>query len=337
MQLVVIVTVIVGVTFNVPVNRAQTVLESSLTRECWRLGYVYQCEDSTYSRDAADLSLNCGQDYFVAAENYAALCTKNDAGNYRLNLPEYQFGTDESNRLSERIMMSCSPIVTAPSSASCSAECRSALLDLVEPQGCCFQTVFNERLSQLILGHDVDVFINACNITAPAPCDSSSFGELTVSSDAESCTYEEFWTRIIDYNCRPSVAQPYLDALVKNSTCIPLARHTVNTCGRGPNNTLCLDLFGTSFNPVFPERTIRLNPLANAVSVSCANYSSFQSEGCPLDCKNALETAVDELGCCLNLFNDDVNEVLIPYFSDDVMEACEVTFPPQCKSDLVIR
>ena len=82
MQLVVIVTVIVGVTFNIPVNRAQTVLESSLTRECWRLGHVYQCEDSTYSRDAADLSLNCGQDYFVVAENYSALCTKNDAGNY---------------------------------------------------------------------------------------------------------------------------------------------------------------------------------------------------------------------------------------------------------------
>ena len=56
-----------------------------------------------------------------------------------------------------------------------------------------------------------------------------------------------------------------------------------------------------------------------------------------MDCKNALETAVDELGCCLNLFNDDVNEVLIPYFSDDVMEACEVTFPLQCKSDLVIE
>ena len=42
MQLAIIVTVIVGVKVN-----AQTVLESSLTHKCFRLGYVHQCEDST--------------------------------------------------------------------------------------------------------------------------------------------------------------------------------------------------------------------------------------------------------------------------------------------------
>ena len=78
--------------------------------------------------------------------------------------------------------------------------------------------------------------------------------------------------------------------------------------------------------------------MARSVSIYCANYSSFQSESCPSDCQNALyRTAVDELGCCINLFNDDVNKVVLPYFSDDVMDPCEITFPAKCTSDLEIE
>ena len=83
MQLYVNVTVIVGVAFIVPVN-TQTVLENSLTCECFCLGYVHQCEASTYTRGEAHVSLSCDQNSFVTAENFAATCMHN----------EYQFGTD---------------------------------------------------------------------------------------------------------------------------------------------------------------------------------------------------------------------------------------------------
>ena len=92
---------------------------------------------------------------------------------------------------------------------------------------------------------------------------------------------EEFWSRVINYICRSSIAQPYINALVKNSTCIPLARHTINACAPCPNNSHCADIFGTSFNPVFSERILQINPVARTNRISCANYSSFQSEGCP--------------------------------------------------------
>lgn len=75
-----------------------------------------------------------------------------------------------------------------------------------------------------------------------------------------------------------------------------------------------------------------------SVSIYCANYSSFQSESYPPHCQNALyRTAVDELGCCINLFNDVVNKAVLPYFSDDVMDPCEITFPAKCTSDLEIE
>ena len=325
---------VIVVTIRLPVN-AQNVLQDSLTRECYRLMFLHQCDASTYARRAADVSLSCGENYFAVAENFAATCTQNDAGEYCFNLPEFQHGTDTSDRISGRIVTSCASIAT--NGSSCSVECHSALRHLVDPQGCCFQTVWNERLSKLTLGYDVDIFITACNITPPAPCNASAFGDLTVPSDADSCSSDEFWSRISNYLCDSSVAQPYINALTKNSTCIPLARHTVNACSCGPNDAYCLDVFGTSFNPLVPERTIQINPVLNNVSTACANYSSFQSAGCPMECQEALLAAIDEVGCCINLFNDDVNEVLIPYFSNDVMEACEVVFPVKCTSDLSIQ
>ena len=232
--------------------------------------------------------------------------------------------------------MRVSPVNTNNGS-SCVAECNGALRELVESHGCCFQVVWNERLSRLTFGYDVDIFINACNITPPALCDTSAFGDLTVPSDADSCSYDEFWSRISNYFCDSSTLQPYVNALVKNSLCIPLARHYINACGRGPNNAYCLNVFGTSFNPVVPERTARINPVLSNVSTACADYSSFQSTGCPMECKDALLAAIDEVGCCINVFNDDVNQVMLPHFSDDVMEACEITFPMKCISDVRIE
>ena len=106
-----LVTAVTIATVTSPVN-GQNTLQDSLTPECYDLMFAYQCEGSTYSRRGADVSLSCGQSYVPAAENFASSCTRNDAGHYCSNLPEFQFGTDESNRITERITTSCASIVT---------------------------------------------------------------------------------------------------------------------------------------------------------------------------------------------------------------------------------
>ena len=41
--------------------------------------------------------------------------------------------------------------------------------------------------------------------------------------------------------------------------------------------------------------------------------------------------------CCINIFNDTFNEVLLPQFSGDVMTACGVESPGVCESALDLR
>lgn len=175
MQLYDIVMVIVGIAFNILVN-TQTVLGSLSTCECFHLGYVHQCEASTYKRGVAKVFFSCGGNSCAAAGGN--MHTKWH-GVYHFNIPDYQFGTDEANRISEQIMMLCSTIANAPDSSHWE-ECYSAFLDLTELHRCCFQTVFNEQLPQIILGHDIDIFINACNITAQPLVTSQFQAMLTI-------------------------------------------------------------------------------------------------------------------------------------------------------------
>ena len=56
-----------------------------------------------------------------------------------------------------------------------------------------------------------------------------------------------------------------------------------------------------------------------------------------MDCKTALERAIDEVGCCINILNDTVNDVTLPHFGSDVMIACDVEHPGMCESLLIVR
>ena len=220
--------------------------------------------------------------------------------------------------------------------ANCTSACRRYLQGAVEAGGCCFTSFWNERLSQRFLGQDIQFVLEACGVEAPPACDSSTV-DLTAPDDVESCTFEKFWGDIVQFVCSPADNQPLVDTLAKNPACVPLARHLVNACGRRTNGTYCLELFQTSLNPIFPTRTAFGHPpLSNALQ-QCENYSSFQSDTCPTHCKSALERAIDEVGCCINIFNDTINNVTLPHFSSNVMIACEVEHPGVCEGPLVLR
>ena len=68
--------------------------------------------------------------------------------------------------------------------------------------------IFNDRLSQLLLGHNVSVSLTACGITATNPCDTGDF-DLVVPSTAESCTFDNYWGHTANYLCRTDVNQAF--------------------------------------------------------------------------------------------------------------------------------
>lgn len=307
------------VAFTYGIERRQLDAAASM-KECYDTIYRYSCESSTLAQDGANLALGCGSEYVPIAENYASQCARGPGGEYCLNLV---LNLDISR---------AKECVSANDSSFCTSDCRSFLQSVVDTMGCCVMTIFNERLSPLLLGHDIRVSLMACDIAAEPACTSTV--DLEGPTNTQTCTVGELWGGIAGIFCRVDEAQPYINALLKTPGCAPLARHHAVTCGRGVNNTYCLQLFETSFNPTNPTRTLFIHPQLNNAITQCANYSSFQSEGCPSACKSALEVAIEAVGCCINLFNDTISGVVTPYFTAEVTTACGVASPGFCETDL---
>ena len=307
-------------------NSQQTALQAAVSmQECLDAVYRYNCELSTIAQDGVDVALGCGDSYIGFAVNYVSQCTKGPGDEYCLNL--YLFSDIDFSEATECVS------AVADNSTSCSNACRNFLQSVVNSMGCCLNIVFNEQLSPLLLQHDVQVSLAACNITAEPACTSP----VTLASQnvTQPCTLSELWGGIAELSCRPDKNQGYIDYLImENSACRPIAKAHVDACGRGPENKYCVHLFETSYSPTNPMRVLSIHPgLRNAVA-QCANYSSFQSAGCPASCKSAIEAAIESVGCCINLLNDTVNEILSPQFSAEVMIACEIESPGICESSL---
>ena len=89
---------------------------------------------------------------------------------------------------------------------------------------------------------------------------SQVYVNLTIPNSVERCTFEEFWSRVVDYLCTASVSQPYVDAIITTDpVCTPLARHYASYCGRG-NGKYCLDILQGLFPLVNPTQTAFVNP-----------------------------------------------------------------------------
>jgi hypothetical protein len=300
----------------------KTVLETAVgTEGCLENINRYSCLSSTYSKDLIEIGRQCGSNYTAFVENSAAQCITNDDG-------DFCFGVFSELNVTEGATCALAE------DSSCPASCREFLEATIATGECCFSTVFNERFSRLVFGYNIQAALVACSVEAPLPCESEF--DITVPDDAESCSLQQFWGRVVKYLCSPEVGQPYVDDILKNPECTPIARHFVNLCGQGPSERLCLGILQRSYPLVNPTQGAYAHPVLSEAISQCANYSSFASEMCPESCKSALKSAIDEFGCCINLFNDTVNEVLLPHFGRDVMIACGLDPPGLCENDIVL-
>jgi hypothetical protein len=204
-------------------------------------------------------------------------------------------------------------------SSSCTPACTEFLKDTVNDGGCCVDTVFNSRFSLLVLGYDIRVAFNVCSIQFPKACESPF--NITTPITAARCTFREFWCQLVKYLCTLSVGQPYVNAIIATDpACIPIARHYASYCGHA-NNRFCLDILQGSFPLINPTQSAYVNPFMKNVTAECANYTIFMNM-CPAPCKSALRTTLTEFSCCINIFNNSVNEILLPHISGSVMTAC---------------
>ena len=145
-------------------SRQTTVLqEASSRRECSDIINTFLCESSPYSQDGANIALRCGSAYFAIAENFAATCARDRRGEFCFTL--YLASNVTFSQAANR----CAAV--SNSTSFCPTACRTFLQSAVDDLGCCFETIFNDRLSPLLLGlDDVDVPLSACAINTLPAC-----------------------------------------------------------------------------------------------------------------------------------------------------------------------
>jgi hypothetical protein len=279
---------------------------------------------SGHAQGLIDVILPCGPDYLPFIESQVAQCTIGQNNTYcfrafsGLNVTESR---------------ACSSI-TNSSRSSCTAACRQFLMDTVNDGGCCVDNVFNARFSRSVLGYNIRVAFNACHVQVPKACETPF--HIETPTTAASCTYRVFWGKVVKYLCTHSVGQPYVNAIIgTDPDCVPIARHYATYCGRA-NNQFCLDILQGPFPLVNPTQSAFVNPFLRNVTVQCANYTTFINNNCPKPCKTALQAALSEFDCCINIFNDSVNEILLPHISGNVMTACGLKSPGKCTSVISI-
>ena len=306
----------------------QTILGTAVSApNCLRSIDQYVCTGSDYGQGLADIALQCGPDYIsLYAETQAAQCSSTEDG-----VP--CFGAFEGLNITTSAQ-ACASLQLGDDAASCSSACSDFLQKLRKSGGCCVETVWQTGFSQLVLGFDIQIAFDVCNVDNPAACISPI--SLVVPSTSETCTFSEFWSRLVEYGCSESVGQPYVDNIVNTDpVCTPIARHYASSCGRA-NGRFCLDILQGVFPIVDSTQHAFVHPHLSNVTSACNNTSIASDGVCPAACRSALEMAIEEFGCCINMFNNTDTEVLLPHISNDVMKICGVESPGACESVLIV-
>ena len=296
---------VVVIAFLLPLASCEhgSLMEAGTSEKCNKLQSDYACRDSDYSKSVGEIYLSCGPGYEESAELFNVICAIREDGEYCIQI----FAVIDAD---DSILESGKACVN---STDCSDECKTFLQGVVDDAGCCIG-VINEDYEQRLLGFDIDAALEKCSID-PVPSCEGTF-DTTPLDDPDSCTTQEFYARHAAYICMNDVAEPFIKAMREESECAPLARDYEMVCGRGPGNVYCQDLLASFIIPSSPIDTANTHPELSGVLAACETASL---DSCPGPCKTALESALAKFGCCLNTFNDTINDILTPQFGADVM------------------
>ena len=194
----------------------------------------HQCS-SGYAQETINIALGCGNT--TAARETSVTCARNEGGQ-ACGAAVLNFSVNDNQTQNAE---TCS----RATSGSCPSTCRMFLQFARSELGCCFNTLINTtdspyyRYSEYA---DYPVW-NWCNIDLP-PAACGNTLPLNPPSNAQTCTFSEYFNRTVNYECMASVGQPLVDVLLRTSRCYPYARRLIDACGTNANGEFCAQLIG---------------------------------------------------------------------------------------------
>ena len=288
--------------------------------DCLSIQYDYRCS-SGLAQSLVDAYSICGDS---SAYSTSIECARSENGEFCATAFE-QFNLNGTTLMNFEV--SCSRSV---SSNSCPPSCHTLLQDFRSRLGCCINTYINttHAYSAAIYGPYVDYRLwDLCGVSPPA---ADCGNALPVNNTAyQGCTDEEFFRRVHQNACAPSMNQPLINALLNNSKCYYSAKELIHHCTFNANGQPCL--LAVSLYRDFNE--YMYEAYSNLIDRSgCApNYR------CNSTCESAINVAKNAAGCCVNYFNISgiaFPEEQYPSLSYSVWKSCGVETPGFCSSTL---
>ena len=300
------------------VQKRQTL--NDLTTEdvvnCTSATIEHQCS-AGYAQGVIDIALRCRNE--TAARSTSISCARNEDGE-TCAVATLRLSSDSTQS------SNAAQCFGAVSSGFCPSACRSFLQTARSRLGCCINTYVNTTYSPVYNAYRnfVDYRLwNLCNVDLP-PADCGNAPPLNTPVEVQTCTVEEYFTRLVNYECFPSVGQPLVDALLQNPRCRVYAVLTADLCESNSNGQFCAQAI--SLDSLISEST---DPLL----VSLANCGTSTST-CSTFCQDVVTNVNGTYGCCVNIYNNSDIGRQFPSLSYSYWNLCGVKTPGFCESTL---
>ena len=134
-----------------------------------------------------------------------------------------------------------------------------------------------------------------------------------------------FSVEIFEALCEPTCGQPIVDFFYSCGF-QELGVAAVELCSELRNNTPCYSIISPDVESFY---TLGPSDFGTAADTHCRNG------GCSIECRDALMSLRDEVGCCVNLATTELFPNLRNVTEDLFWAACDMTVPGECQRSLV--
>ena len=273
--------------------------------------------------DEVSLEHYCQQNYLQARARLYFSCSgyeENDVTSSSSCI-RHENGTLCAILIGNRYDLDLDPNGYCLSNSTCNQQCAVLLQQLKDTWGCCFQVLFNVSYSYYQLAN-YSIW-NQCDIQPPERC------PLDVNSievnDLADCSSEEQLGHLLSEFLCTIYSRQSINSLLENENCAQYFTSTIydyeSFCVL-KDEKFCFEML------FYLNQTDYLMDMTEQV---CSDVTDV----CTSDCKEALQTLRDRVGCCLHGLNNTSpcsNSYIPSYMDYEVWHSCGVKPPGLCSS-----